>query len=81
MEAVQQKQKPLKTIYLTEDEYLEHTDAYDGVCLGCGKWTSGGVEPDAEKYRCEDCGEAKVYGTEQAMVIGRLYIDEDEGDT
>ena len=34
-----------------------------GICLGCGQ-DADGVEPDARRYRCEDCRENKVYGAE-----------------
>lgn len=39
----------------------------DGICIACGS-EQGGCEPDAEKYICECCGEAAVYGAEQLML-------------
>lgn len=36
---------------------------YAGFCIACGH-KQHGVEPDAEAYRCESCGESKVYGAE-----------------
>ena len=67
---------PEITITITEDEYRQHCNDHDGVCLGCREFTCGGVEPDAEMYPCDCCGERKVYGTEQALLWGRLEIGE-----
>jgi predicted RNA-binding Zn-ribbon protein involved in translation (DUF1610 family) len=30
------------------------------------------VEPDAEKYKCEACGEKQVYGAEQILIMGNV---------
>jgi hypothetical protein len=32
---------------ITEEEYHDHVEGSDGICLACGEWTEGGVEPDA----------------------------------
>lgn len=37
-----------------------------GFCLHCGAEASG-VEPDAEGYECEACGEPQVFGAERLM--------------
>lgn len=39
-----------------------------GFCLACGA-ENYGVEPDARKYECEDCGAAKVYGAEELLMM------------
>jgi hypothetical protein len=39
----------------------------DGICRNCGNIQSG-VEPDARMYRCENCGEDKVYGLEETII-------------
>ena len=39
-----------------------------GFCRGCGE-EQYGVEPDARKYRCESCGERKVYGAEELLML------------
>ena len=36
-------------------------DEGTGFCIRCGFETMG-VEPDAERYECTDCGEMGVYG-------------------
>lgn len=38
-----------------------------GICITCG-YEQEGVEPDARKYKCEDCGERKVYGAEELLL-------------
>jgi predicted RNA-binding Zn-ribbon protein involved in translation (DUF1610 family) len=44
------------------------TDDYMGICVKCG-YEQEGVEPDARKYECEDCGEHKVYGAEELLFM------------
>ena len=39
-----------------------------GFCVACGESMEGFVEPDAERYRCEACGQHMVYGAEQLML-------------
>ena len=38
-----------------------------GFCLACGEEAEG-VEPDAQRYECEACGEARVYGAEELLL-------------
>lgn len=64
-----------KKITVTLDDYEE---GVNGACLKCGEVQYGGVEPDAEKYVCEACGEDEVYGLEQLLLMGKLNIDEEE---
>ena len=42
-----------------------------GICTKCCSLQSG-VEPDAEGYICENCGEATVMGIENAVVMMEL---------
>ncbi len=39
-----------------------------GFCLSCGEEAEG-VEPDAREYRCDSCGEMKVYGAEEIALM------------
>jgi len=55
----------------------EANDGTLGVCLACGN-VQNGCEPDARKYKCEDCGEMEVYGIEEAVMMGAVDV-EDEG--
>jgi len=43
-------------------------DGYLGFCLACGA-TAHGVEPDARDYTCEECGQPKVYGAEEVLMM------------
>ena len=43
-----------------------------GICLACGD-TTDGVEPDAERYKCQCCGSYAVYGAEQAILVGGRF--------
>lgn len=47
-------------------------DASKGWCLNCGKQQDG-VEPDARRYTCDKCGEAKVYGPEELALMGLVH--------
>jgi len=39
-----------------------------GFCVACGA-DAWGVEPDAERYECDDCGKPAVYGAEQIALV------------
>ena len=39
-----------------------------GFCLNCGE-EQDGCEPDARRYKCESCGEPKVYGAEELLIM------------
>lgn len=55
---------------LTIDRVMEAVEEDDnlGFCLACGE-EAYGVEPDARKYECESCGEAKVYGAQELLFM------------
>jgi hypothetical protein len=69
-----------KKFTCSESEYHQHVNDYDGICLKCGEWKFGSVEPDAEGYACEeeDCRALAVMGAENAMIGGHLEITNDE---
>ena len=39
-----------------------------GFCIACGA-EAYGVEPDARRYECEECGKEKVYGAEELLIM------------
>lgn len=43
-------------------------DDYTGFCIACGA-KADGCEPDARGYKCQVCGEHKVYGAEEVLFI------------
>lgn len=45
---------------------------YGGFCIACGEDTDG-IEPDGEAYECPSCGENKVYGGEQLILMGYCW--------
>jgi predicted RNA-binding Zn-ribbon protein involved in translation (DUF1610 family) len=45
-----------------------------GWCIRCGA-EAYGIEPDAAKYACDDCGKAAVYGAENLMLMGLFHAD------
>lgn len=63
-------------IEMTKEEYEDLRDMSEGVCLACGEPTCNMVEPDAENYLCECCGESEVFGVDQAMLLGEIEIIE-----
>ena len=66
----------MNTYSCSEEEFSSHCDNYDGICIFCGEWSCGGVEPDASHYKCESCDERGVMGASQALIEGRLEFDE-----
>jgi hypothetical protein len=64
-------------ITITENAYKEHANNYDGYCLACKEFTEGGCEPDMRRGECEGCGEQKVYGTEELLMMGLITFKED----
>lgn len=44
----------------------------EGFCLACGE-IADGIEPDARRCTCEACGEAKVYGAEELVLMGLTF--------
>ncbi len=59
---------------LTEDvivEAAERTmfgDGMVGLCISCGEEQIP-VEPDAEDVHCEACGDPRVFGAEQLLLM------------
>ena len=39
-----------------------------GFCVACGNEQEG-CEPDARRYKCEDCGALKVYGAQELLLM------------
>ncbi len=59
------------TIAMTEAEFLRGSEEMEGICLDCGEYRDM-CEPDAREYPCEGCGENKVYGLEELLVMGKI---------
>jgi hypothetical protein len=54
---------------LTMERIIDAVEADDnmGFCVACGA-DAYGVEPDARKYECEECGAYQVYGAEELLM-------------
>jgi hypothetical protein len=57
-------------IKMTEEEFVEHYNDYNGVCLECQHINYGGHEPDAKNYLCKNCGKKSSFGMEEALLEG-----------
>lgn len=64
---------------LTIDQVMDavESDENIGFCLACGE-EAYGVEPDARKYECESCGEYRVFGAEEILIMGAFEGDSEE---
>ena len=60
-------------IKLSELTYRELCEDNGGYCLKC-KEEAYGVEPDARKYECEECGAHAVYGIEELLTMGQIQF-------
>ena len=51
-------------------------DDSTGICVLCGNEQSN-VEPDARKYRCENCDRSAVFGAEELMfrIMSKTYAN------
>jgi hypothetical protein len=43
-------------------------EQYQGICIVCGS-EKDGVEPDADSYLCDECGEYSVHGGESVLFM------------
>ena len=52
------------------DEVIEaiQNDELVGFCHNCG-YCQDCCEPDARNYECEECGENKVFGAEETLLM------------
>ena len=66
------KTKSGKTQFmLSLEEAQELDENMDGFCLACGNTQS--AEPDAVRYECETCGEKKVFGASELILMNLVY--------
>lgn len=47
-----------------------------GWCTECQEFTTGCCEPDARRYKCEKCGQRKVYGAEEASLMELFEVED-----
>jgi hypothetical protein len=61
------------TFKMTEAEYREGEDVFEGRCIECGA-VAYSVEPDARAYECDECGAKAVFGLQELLLMGLLDI-------
>ncbi len=59
---------------MTEAEFRELDNEHGGLCLACGELAWGDCEPDARNYPCEGCDKRRVYGAEEARLMGAIEV-------
>lgn len=67
--------KTTRKYKITAQRVLAAVEADDnrGFCLACGA-EAYGVEPDMRKGECEECGEHRVYGAEEVMIMAGIGV-------
>jgi hypothetical protein len=65
---------------ISQATWSHHRGNYDGLCIACGEWSTGGVEPDAEGYEClnPECGERRVMGAEVVLFEETVELVDEE---
>ena len=71
----QTNHKPFKGHYPLFDHVVQAIERREssldnpGFCIACGHEQEG-CESDARGYECEECGEGRVYGAEEVLLMG-----------
>jgi hypothetical protein len=60
--------KPTNNNLLDTAIELCENDEMCGICHSCG-YIQDCCEPDARNYTCEDCGENKVFGAQETLIM------------
>lgn len=63
--------KDARKLMFTLEQIQSADDDQAGFCLACGN-EQFGCEPDAERYKCEACGERTVYGPHWYLMSGAV---------
>ena len=61
----------MKTFEFEVIESAIGSDESIGFCVTCGS-ENDCCEPDARKYKCENCGVHTVYGAEEILIMGLI---------
>lgn len=62
----------LPSLQQLQDEYAAYCSECDDIIADME------VEPDAENYRCEECGERSVMGIDNAVLMNLIKIKRDK---
>lgn len=64
-----------KIVHIKNDEeFYDLEEDHFGMCLACGK-EHYNCEPDASKYTCKMCGERKVEGLANLLMLGMVEYE------
>ena len=63
--------KPKLKLMFTLEQIQAADDDQAGFCLACGNMQFN-CEPDARNYKCEACGERRVFGAAELVFMGRV---------
>ena len=63
--------KTERKLMFTLEQIQAADDDQAGFCLACGNMQYN-CEPDARNYKCEACGERRVFGAAELVFMGRV---------
>ena len=63
-------------VSMPEDMFADAVDSNQGWCPDCAEFTIDFAEPDAEGYKCEECGNRNAVGAENALIMGLISFEE-----
>jgi len=63
--------KTERKLMFTLEQIQAADDDQAGFCLSCGNMQFN-CEPDARNYKCEACGERRVFGAAELVFMGRV---------
>jgi len=63
--------KTERKLMFTLEDIQAADDDQAGFCLNCGNMQFN-CEPDARNYKCEACGERRVFGAAELVFMGRV---------
>ena len=61
-------------VELTELDYLQESESGVAYCIECHEPACDYLEPDTQNALCEHCGASEVFGLEQLLIMGRVFI-------
>lgn len=64
----------INPIQMSEEDFINHDNEGDGLCIGCGHINYNFTEPDAEELPCDDCHQNKVMGYQMALEMEHIQI-------
>ena len=66
-------------IKMTENEFIDKSESFNGICLSCKEETYGSIDIDTHCEKCEACGSNRVCSYEQALILGLVeFVEVDE---